>query len=488
MKRFFLLIVLGLLLLGACRKENTVSTDPSHKLAFSADTVMFDTVFTSLGSSTHQLKVYNAYPEDLIISEVRLMGGAQSRFKLNFDGEAGTEFHDKTIPANDSLFTFLNVTIDPTDGSLPFVVEDSLMFVTNGNTQMIRLVAWGQNAHFIVADRQIAGFPKFKIVADSLETTHWYDDLPYVIFGHALINSYGTLHIHEGARIYVHGGGGLWSWIDGQLVVEGTAENPVIIQGDRLEPFFRNQPGQWDRIWLMEAREGADHIINHAIIRNAFIGIQAESMVLYGLQGSHTTQAVLRINNSIIENHTGIGVYSSLYAVEANNMVVDNCGQYAFASVNGGDFLFRHCTIGNYWWQAPRTTSSVFFSNYVDQDGERYEFPFHWEMYNSIVYGVQEEEFGAALSSTTEVDTTYLFDHCLMKTAKFDNDAPGFNACLFNQNPLFVDPRTFDFHLNDVLSPAVGAGSPVIANEVPFDLEGINRTGTPDIGAFQLKR
>ena len=147
------MITVALLLLGACRKENTVSTDPQHKLVFSADTVMFDTVFTSLGSSTHQLKVYNPYQEDLNISEVRLMGGAQSRFKLNLDGEPGTVFHDKIVPANDSLFTLLNVTIDPTDGSLPFIVEDSLMFVTNGNTQMVKLVAWGQNAHFIVADR-----------------------------------------------------------------------------------------------------------------------------------------------------------------------------------------------------------------------------------------------------------------------------------------------------------------------------------------------
>lgn len=485
MKRFFLLITAVLLLFSACRKENTISTDPQHKLVFSADTVLFDTVFTSLGSSTHQLKVYNPYQEDLNITEVRLMGGEQSRFKLNLDGESGTEFHDKIVPAHDSLYTFLNVTIDPTEGALPFVVEDSLLFVTNGNTQMIKLVAWGQNAHYIVADRQITGFPKFKIVADSLETTHWYNDLPYVIYGFALVNSYGTLHIHEGVRVYIHGGGGIWSWIDGQLIIEGTAENPVTIQGDRLEPFFKNQPGQWDRIWLMEAREGADHIVNHAVIRNAFIGIQAESMALYGLQGSHVTQAALRVNNTIIENHTGMGLYSALYAVEANNTVIDNCGQYAFAVVDGGDYLLMHCTIGNYWWASPRTTSSMFLSNFEEQDGVRYEFPFHCEMYNSIVYGLQEEELGTALSSGTEVDTTYLFDHCLIRTTKFDNDDAGFNGCLFNQDPLFTDYRNFDLHLSDALSPAVGAGSPVIANEVPYDLDGKDRRNTPDLGAYQ---
>ena len=486
MKKYFFLLM-GLVLLLSCRKENAISTNPSHKLDFSVDTVLFDTVFTSLGSSTHQLKVYNNHQEDLNITEIRLMGGEQSRFKMNLDGESGTVFHDKIIPANDSLYTFLNVTIDPSDLNTPFVVEDSILFVTNGNTQMVKLVAWGQNAHYIVADRQITGFPKFTIVADSLETTHWTDDLPYVIYGYALINSYGTLHIHEGTRIHVHSGGGIWSWIDGQLIIDGTAEKPVVIQGDRLEPFFQNQPGQWDRIWLMEARAGADHIINHAIIRNGFIGIQAESMVLYGLPSSHVTQAALRIYNTVIENHTGMGILSALYGIEACNMVIDNCSQYAFAVTYGGDYLVRHSTIGNYWWSGPRTTPSLVLNNYLDQDGERYEFPLHFEMGNSIVYGVQEEELSTALSGA-EVDTTYLFDHCLMKTSRFSNDDPGFSGCLFNEDPLFVDYRTFDMHLSDVLSPAVGYGSPVIAEEVPYDLEGRPRTGTPDLGAYQLMR
>lgn len=480
MKRYCILILFLLTLFSACRKENAISTDPSHRLSFSVDTVMFDTVFTTLGSSTHQLKVYNPYKEDLSISEIRLMGGEQSRFKLNFDGEAGTVFQDKIVPASDSLFAFLKVTIDPSDVNTPFIVEDSIMFITNGNTQMVKLVAYGQNARYIVADRVITGYPKFKIIADSLETVHWTNELPYVIYGYALINSYGTLHIHEGTQIYVHDGGGIWSWSDGQLIIEGTAENPVVIQGDRLEPFFKNQPGQWDRIWLMDARPDADHLIDHAVIRNGFIGIQAESFI-------HATQAALRINNTIIENLTGMGIYAVLYAIEANNVVIDNCGQYAIAVTQGGDYLLRHCTLGNYWWQSPRTTSSLFISNYVDQDGEHYEFPFHWEMYNSIVYGAQEEEFGSALAAQ-EYDTTYLFDHCLMKTSKFTNDAPGFNACIFNQDPLFVDYRSYDLHLSDALSPAVGAGSPVIANEVPFDIEGKDRRSTPDLGAYQLMR
>ena len=480
MKRFFLFTIVLALALSACRQENPVSDDPNHRLQFSVDTVLFDTVFTSLGSSTHHLVLYNPYPQDLVISEVRLMGGEQSRFKINLDGEAGTVFHDKTIPANDSLYTFLTVTIDPTDANTPFVVEDSLCFVTNGNVQQIPLVAWGQNARYIVGDQTVSvlRYP-YTIVADSLETTHWTNELPYVIYGYALVNSWGTLHIHEGTHIHVHDKSGIVSWSEGQLIIEGSAEQPVVIEGDRLEPYFRNEPGQWDRIWLQECRPGADHRIEHAIIRNGFIGVQAESFL-------KATQAALRIENTVIENHTGIGLYGLYFAVEANNLVIDNCGQYGMAVQIGGEYVLRHTTIGNHWWKGVRTTPSLVFNNYYDDEAQRNEFPFHFEMGNSIVYGIATNEFVSDLSGET-VDTTYLFDHCLIKTETFQGGGPGFSNCLFNQDPLFVDPRNFDFHLSDMLSPAVGFGSPVIGAQVPYDLEGNNRLGTPDLGAYQYQ-
>ena len=478
MKRFFLIMIGFAMALASCRQENPISDDPSHRLQFSVDTVLFVTVFTSLGSSTHHLVLYNPYPQDLMISEVRLMGGEQSRFNINLDGDPGTEFHDKILPANDSLYTFLTVTIDPTDANTPFVVEDSLLFVTNGNVQQIKLVAWGQNARYIVGDQTVSvlRYP-YTIVADSLETSHWTNELPYVIYGYALINSWGTLHIHEGTHIHIHDKSGIVSWSEGQLIVEGTATQPVVIEGDRLEGAFQDEPGQWDRIWLQECRPGADHRIEHAIIRNGYIGVQAESFL-------KATQAALRLNNCIIENHTGMGLYALYYAIEANNLVVDNCGQYACAVQIGGDYVFRHCTFGNYWWKSVRTNPTLVFNNYYDDEEQRNEFPFHFEMGNSIVYGVSKNEFVTDLSGQT-VDTTYLFDHCLIKTETFQGTSPGFNTCLFNQDPLFKDARNFDFHLSDVLSPAVGSGNPVIATQVPYDLEGTNRLGTPDLGAYQ---
>ncbi|MFM7054488.1 MAG: hypothetical protein ACKOX7_07090, partial [Bacteroidota bacterium] len=58
----------------SCKKDD-ILTDPSAKLEFSLDTVMFDTIFTSLGSTTQSLVIYNRNSRPLNISSVRLAGG-----------------------------------------------------------------------------------------------------------------------------------------------------------------------------------------------------------------------------------------------------------------------------------------------------------------------------------------------------------------------------------------------------------------------------
>ena len=120
-----ILIITTFLLTGySCKKNSTINPDASMKLEFSADTVLFDTVFTSLGSATHELMIYNRHKDDLKISSIRLIGGDNSPFRLNVDGENSTEIYDKIIPAEDSLFSFLRVTINPNDLNTPFILED----------------------------------------------------------------------------------------------------------------------------------------------------------------------------------------------------------------------------------------------------------------------------------------------------------------------------------------------------------------------------
>ena len=481
--RHILLIITIFLLAGySCKKNSTINPDSNLKLEFSADTVLFDTVFTSLGSATHELRIYNTHSDDLKISSIRLIGGDNSPFRFNLDGESATEIYDKIIPANDSLFSFLRVTINPNDLNTPFIVEDELEFITNGNTQTIKLLAWGQNANYIVANKvvNIGGTPyPYHIVADSLQTTVWTSERPYVIYGYALINSYGTLKIEKGTQVYCHQGSGILSWSDGQLIIDGTSEEPVIVQGDRLESYYNHTPGQWEQILMMDGRAGADHRISHAIIRNGTIGLNCQSVL-------KATECALRIDNTIVENQSGYGLFSILYAVEAKNFVIANCGFANFWAF-GGDYRFVHGTIANYWNanEHNKNENAVLVTNYaLDGNNEPFYYPFNMEMDNCIIYGKQKDEFKGVFGP--DADSSYVFDHCLLRSEKYNSNMEGFRHCLFNLDPMFVDPILPDCHIDSISSPVIGIGNPLFGNELPYDLDGVSRVGTPDLGAYQF--
>ncbi len=481
--RHILLIITIFLLAGySCKKNSTINPDSNLKLEFSADTVLFDTVFTSLGSATHELRIYNTHSDDLKISSIRLIGGDNSPFRFNLDGESATEIYDKIIPANDSLFSFLRVTINPNDLNTPFIVEDELEFITNGNTQTIKLLAWGQNANYIVADKvvNIGGTPyPYHIVADSLQTTVWTSERPYVIYGYALINSYGTLKIEKGTQVYCHQGSGILSWSDGQLIIDGTSEEPVIVQGDRLESYYNHTPGQWEQILMMDGRAGADHRISHAIIRNGTIGLNCQSVL-------KATECALRIDNTIVENQSGYGLFSILYAVDAKNFVIANCGFANFWAF-GGDYRFVHGTIANYWNanEHNKNENAVLVTNYaLDGNNEPFYYPFNMEMDNCIIYGKQKDEFKGVFGP--DADSSYVFDHCLLRSEKYNGNMEGFRHCLFNLDPMFVDPILPDCHIDSISSPVIGIGNPLFGNEMPYDLDGVSRVGTPDLGAYQF--
>ncbi len=472
MHKYIGIIILTIFIgFSSCRKPTQFSDNEALKVSFSTDTVAFDTVFTTIGSSTRQLMIYNNNEENLKISSIRLENGELSQFRINVDGQSGHQFSDVEIYAKDSIYVFVRVTINPNDLNNPFFVEDKLIFETNNNKQNISLTAYGQNANYIIGTPQITGFPKFKIVADSLQETHWTAEKPYVVYGYALIDSYGTLVIEPGTQIHFHNGSGLCAFSESQLRVEGTPENPVVFQGDRLEDFYADKPGQWDRIWLMEARENHGHSINNAIIKNGFIGIQAESFL-------KVNKALLKIHNTIIDNHTGVGIYTNLYNLKASNFVISNCGNYAIALTSGGEYIFDQGTVANYWNQSTRTTPSLFFNN-IFQDTE-IPVNFYFEMNNSIMYGNQEDEFNTKFISGS--DTTYTFNNCILRT-KRNNDI-NYNECLFNTNPKFVNKES-DYHL-DTLSPAIGLGNPKYSTGLlQFDLDGVMRGNQPDAGAYQ---
>ncbi|MFO7977044.1 MAG: choice-of-anchor Q domain-containing protein [Bacteroidales bacterium] len=454
----------------SCREEG-FDTDPGVRLSFSADSVLFDTVFTSLGSSTRALKVYNDHHRRISISSISLAGGGSSYFRLNVDGSPATVLRDVEVGANDSLFIFVEVTVDPVNQDLPLVITDSIVFNTNNNIQDVKLVAWGQDAHFIHPNYTDDNGLSYHLIQ---ENATWTSQRPYVVYGLAVVDSAKVLTVQEGARIHFHNNASLIIYKASTLKVMGSQELPVVFQGDRLEPFYEEQPGQWGRIWLYPTSK--DHEIHHAIIKNGTVGLQVDTI------GS-TIRPTLEISNTVIRNMSLAGIVAQGSNIEATNTVIANCGEQALLLALGGSYDFRHCTFANYFNLELRQTPSVLLNNYyVDTADVVHHRAFeHIYFGNTIIYGSLQEELLFDFLPGTSPE--YLFDHSLLRTQK-DVSTPSFINVIRNQNPEFNNIGMHDFRLTEN-SPAIGAANPEVALQIPFDILGNERSSRHDIGAYQ---
>jgi len=464
--------VLGLFLLFSCEDERYLSS-PDAQLRFSADTVMFDTVFSTMGSTTRMLKVFNPYKDKLLISSVKVGGGEFSNFRLNVNGVAGNEIRDVEIPPNDSIFIFVEVTVDPNGQNLPMVVKDSIRFTTNFNEQVIPLIAWGQDFHLIKSA--------------TLKNETWKSDKPYLVYNYAYIDTLATLTIEPGARIYFHKGAGLY--VKGNIVANGTRDNPILFLADRLETSYKNVPDQWNGILLFSGSKGNQ--FSHCEIKNANIGLQVGTI-------EHEGFATATLANTKIENMAYAGIFALKSKITAHNAVIANCGFYAVALLVGGEYEFYHTTIANFWGgysRKPRSTSSLAISNILEvnnSEGKKVVFTgdltkAHFG--NSIIYGNNPLEL--QLGNTKEKQFNYYFDHCILQVPDTFNlsDKNHYNNVLRgNKNdPRFVDiSKNLNYEL-DTLSAAKDVGSAVYSKMFPYDLKGKDRTADkgPDLGAYE---
>ncbi|MCX6307327.1 MAG: hypothetical protein NTY32_00380, partial [Bacteroidia bacterium] len=122
---FFLSVLLSILV--SCTADEIV-TNPGNDLRFSADTLTFDTLFSTVGSTTAWLKVRNMGNKTIRIASISLQSGGTSGFKMNLDGETKTSFTDVDIPAHDSLFLFVQVNTSMQASSTPIKVSDAVFF------------------------------------------------------------------------------------------------------------------------------------------------------------------------------------------------------------------------------------------------------------------------------------------------------------------------------------------------------------------------
>ena len=450
----------------SCQPEEEQFTyDESARLRFSTDTVYFDTLFTTLGSVTKRFRVYNDANNAVNISQVRLAGGTSSPFTIYANGESGPVVNDVRILGGDSILMLAEVTIDPQDSQLPFIVTDQIEFETNGNQQHVDLVAWGQDANFL---------------RDSVLTCDatWTAGKPYVIYNSVLIDQGCKLTIEPGARVYSHNGS--FIFVAGTLQAMGLPDNRITFTNDRFDEPFDNAPGQWGGLIFLQGSD--DNSIDYTDIRNANIGIYLGTpdddddpdLVLANTRieniGGNT---VLPSIDSLIQPGYGIlAITSDLYAY---NTLINNCQLNVAAHVAGGNYRYEHCTLANFSFDfIRREPIALFANNLLLGDDRLLVADIHVAMQNNIIWGGLREEI--IFSNVEDVDFIMAIDNNIIKTT--DETLLTENI---NIDPEFFDPAAYHYHL-DTLSPAKDAGIPLGIN---LDHEGIMRDEKPDLGAFE---
>lgn len=480
----------------SCKKDKVI-TSSSARLTFSQPNIMFDTVFTSIGSTTQLFRVHNPNNGEVNISSISLARGNASFYRLNVDGVPGKSFSNVQIAAKDSMYIFVEVTINPSFDPVtsPFIYRDSIIFHLNGNTQYFSLTAFGQNAYYhmgnqswLFSSTQAISFDTLPIPINSTDT--FKNDKPHLLYGFVFVDSYQKLYVEPGTKIYVHGSGGIWVYQNGSINIAGTPTDSVTIQGDRLEQEYKDVPGQWDRILI---NEGGTNTITNAVIKNAYIGIQAGFAAFsFGTKDNSniynsTITPNLTINSTVIQNCSQTGILGQAFAISGGDNVVVNCGQNLLEFDLGGSYSFYQCTFANYWNQtnnsstpSARTTPSFNFNDYNSQ----YLIPFtNLSFGNCIFDGTLAEEFNFdTLAQINGFTTPYSFNYCALKTGT----AFGTHAmnCQINQSMNFINTTAYNFDLNPG-SKAISTGSTSANGGYMTDINGHTFANpNPNMGAY----
>ena len=220
MKRLIYVLVLALVVpwfSTSCEKEN-YALENEVNLEFSVDTVAFDTLFTTIGSTTRQVKVYNRSNRDVVISSVTLADGRQSPFRLNVDGDTSIVARNVEIMAGDSIFIFIQANLHyDTIHLLPFIVEDAIVF---GNGQRLPVSAWGRNA---VYHRGASGEGIYLI-----DCSGWDHSRPHVILDTAVVYTDSVLALVAGDEVYFADRAALLVYDGGTLTANGSNGQPVL--------------------------------------------------------------------------------------------------------------------------------------------------------------------------------------------------------------------------------------------------------------------
>lgn len=470
---FALVFFVALTQLTSCKDDYT--SDPSYQLQFSTDTIAFDTIFSEVLTPTQIVKVYNRTEKDILIESISVISESTC-FQVNVNGMNGKLFSNQEIRKGDSLYIFAQAFPPKTGENTPLHIDGKIEFRYNKNIQQIALSAFGQDVNWCK-----------KLVID--KNTTWDNTKPYLIYDSLIVEKDVTLEILEGTNIYMHHDATIV--LHGNIKANGNSSSPILIKGDRKDVIaddilYDQLSNQWGGIFVKST--STENLFLNVDIRNGKYGFVVDSAEIDPIR-TRLTIGNCHIHNmqqqTLQATHANIYAFNSLFTNGGNGCVV----------LQGGEYLFNHCTIAGYqkgagiYNNALTLSDKVLFSNGP-------VIPITFATFNNcIIYGSSKEELQLLYSDNKETLNFY-FDHTLIKAENISEEFLSekyFNDSYISEDPLFVTinttDRKFDFHLNEI-DVARKQGDVNIIVKFPeclTDKEGNIRSldSVPDLGALQ---
>lgn len=445
----------------ACQpEEERITNNPNALLAFSNDTVIFDTLLTARTSVTKRFRIYNPNEGAVNIDRIKLGKGNSSDYSIIVNGQEGTTISDQVIFGGDSLLVLVDVTIDPQDENLPYLVKDSILVEWGKYYADIKLVSWGQDANFINGG----------LICDEV----WTAERPYVIYNFAYVDTLCTLTLNPGTRVFMDTDASLF--VQGSLKIQGDSGQQVLISNTRFDEDYQEAPGQWGGIFFFEASR--DNEINYANIQNGQIGLA----VGYSKNGpfdlsNKEIKTDLKISHVIIRHMSFAGIFGYNSKIIASNSLIYNTGSYLVGNFAGGNYKYEHCTFVNTPSFFINDDPMVQFSdNIIISEQETLTADLNVSVINSIIWGDAEEQIFISDGGEATVDTSFVNN-----IIKSGLPWPENFASQERNFPGFYDLSNFDYQLDSLAF----ARDKARASAIQTDLTGKLRDELPDIGAYE---